>query len=80
MLWGLQVDQLMHHKPEARGGDATRLMGRGSTGSGKDAFWLAHLHALERHFRESKLHLTFADEMGLAQKEARPCCRLAVSI
>lgn len=58
----------MHHKP-AR----ATVRSEGSTGSqGKDAFWLAHLHALERHFRESKLHLTFADEMGLAQKEARP--------
>ena len=76
------MDQLMHHKPQhkrQRSQSSAASLGQSPSGSQKDAFWLAHLHALEKHFRENKLRLTFADELGRAEKEVCsvskiPCC------
>ena len=65
----------MQHKLQHRRQRSTSTcasLGQSASGSHKDAFWLAHLHALEKHFRENKLRLTFADELGRAEKEACP--------
>ena len=61
----------LHNKRQRSMGPPASLSASGS-GSQQDAFWLAHMHALEKHFRENKLRLTFADELGRAEKEVRP--------